>query len=378
MSSHPKSQRVPSLPAKLVTIVESEIGELSRFIAAQSGREAGDVESHLRWFLLENPARETDIPLGCGLRSTDGELVGCILCVPQRFRHQQQVLTVMGSSSFYVDERYRGGGGLLFLKFSEFGRRWPLFGNSANADAAGLWKARGAKPIPFSDHELFGVLHWEPVIEESLHRKGVGAGFLSRLAARAGSAVAGITKGLKVDDEPGNLSPLYSADEVIALLIDALPIHEPPTELTAARDRDYIRWRYFSNRDKTVAVFAFRSPRFAGPTLVTVNQRLRGYRQQIKTLNLLDVYPPVNPEMGAAIANALVVLYRAHHRDTVDAIVLRGLDQQHQAVFLAKGFVRRQFEAPNGWLLDKTLLDKTKILPTQNLYLVPADGDWLI
>jgi hypothetical protein len=373
MSSNPKSQRVPSPPAKLVTISDSdsEIGELSRFIAAQSGREARDVESHLHWFLLENPAREPDIPLGCGLRSTDGELVGCILCVPQRFRHQQQVLTVMGSSSFYVDERYRGSGGLLFLKFSEFGRRWPLFGNSANVDAAGLWKARGAKPIPFSDHELFGVLRWGPVIEETLHRKG--AGFLSRLAARAGSGVAGITKRLKVDDEPGNLTPLHSADEVIAL-----PLNEPPTELTAARDRDYIRWRYFSNRDKTVAVFAFRTPRLAGATLVTVNQRPRGYRQHIKTLNLLDVYPAVNPEIGAAIVDALVLHYRAHHRDTVDAIVLRGLDQQHQAVFLAKGFVRRQFEAPNGWLLDKTLLDKTKIQPTQNLYLVPADGDWLI
>jgi hypothetical protein len=368
MSSNPKSQRVPSPPAKLVTISDSEIGELSRFIAVQSGRQAADVESHLRWFLLENPAREPDIPLGCGLRSTDGELVGCILCVPQRFRYQQQVLTVMGSSSFYVDERYRGSGGLLFLKFSEFGRRWLLFGNSANADAAGLWKARGAKPIPFSDQELFGVLNWQPVIEETLHRKGAGAGFLSRLAARAGAAVAGITKRLKVDDEPGSLSPLHSADEAMAL-----PINEPPTELTAARDRDYIRWRYFSNRDKTVAVFAFRAPRLGRATLVTVNQRARGYRQQIKTLNLLDVYPAVNPEIGAAIVDALVVHYRAHYRGAVDAIVLRGLDQQHQAAFLARGFVRRQFEAPNGWLLDKT-----KILPTQSLYLVPADGDWLI
>jgi hypothetical protein len=362
MSSNPKSQRVPSPPAKLVTILDSEIGELSRFIAAQSGRESADVESHLRWFLLENPASEPDIPLGCGLRSSDGELVGCILCVPQRFRHQQQVLTVMGSSSFYVDERYRGSGGLLFLKFSEFGRRWPLFGNSANADAAGLWKARGAKPIPFSDHELFGVLRWEPVIEETLHRKGAGS--LSRWAARAGSVVAGITKRLSVDDEPGNLSPLQSADEVMAL-----PFHEPPTELTAVRDRDYIHWRYFSNRDKTVAVFVFRAPRLAGATLVTVNHRPRGYRQQIKTLNLLDVYPAVNPEIGAAIVDALVLQYRG----AVDAIVLRGLDQQHQAAFLAKGFVRRQFEAPNGWLLDKA-----KILPAQSLYLVPADGDWLI
>jgi hypothetical protein len=344
-----------------VTILDSEIGELSRFIAVQSGREAADVESHLRWFLLENPAREAEIPLGCGLRSTDGELVGCILCVQQKFTHQRQIVTVMGSSSFYVDERCRGSGGLLFLRFSEFGRRWPLFGNSANTDAAGLWKARGATPIPLSDHELFGVLHWGPVIEETLHRKG--AGRVSRFVARATSGIAGLAKRLRLDDDSGNLSPLGSADEVMAL-----PIHEPSTEVTAARDRDYIRWRYFSNRDATIAVFAFRN-RTRAEALVTVNQRLRGYRQQIKTLNLLDVYPAVKPEVAALIVRALIRRYRG----AVDAIVLRGQDHQHQAMLLATGFVRRQFEAPNGWLLDKG-----KLLPTRSLYMVPADGDWLI
>jgi hypothetical protein len=148
----------------------------------------------------------------------------------------------------------------------------------------------------------------------------------------------------------------------------ALPIREPSMELTAARDRDYIRWRYFSNRDATVAVFAFRS-RTGVEALVTVNQRLRGYRQQIKTLNLLDVYPAVKPEVAASIVGVLVRRYRG----AVDAIVLRGQDEEHQAMFLAKGFVRRQLETPNGWLLDKG-----KLLPTRSLYMVPADGDWLI
>ena len=64
---------------------------------------------------------------------------------------------------------------------------------------------------------------------------------------------------------------------------------------------------------------------------------------------------------------------RAKHGGLMIRAASRSRIQQHQAAFLAKGFVRRQFEAPNGWLLDKT-----KILPTQSLYLVPADGDWLI
>jgi len=89
------------------------------------------------------------------------------------FRFQQQTLLVAGSSSFYVDEFHRGSGGLLFLRFSELARKFPLFGNSANADAAKLWKARGAVPISNSDYELFGVLRWDGVIEEALTRRGV-------------------------------------------------------------------------------------------------------------------------------------------------------------------------------------------------------------
>jgi hypothetical protein len=269
----------------------------------------------------------------------------------------------MGSSSFYIDERYRGSGGLLFLKFSEFGRRRPLFANSANADAAGLWKARGATPIPFSEHELFGVLRWGPVTEEALNRRGGGR--LSQFAGRVSSGVVGLVKRLKLEGtESADLSVLLSPDEVMQL-----PIHDPPAELTAERDIQYIRWRYFSNRDATVAVFAFRSKRFGGDVLVTVNQRRRGYRQQIKTLNLLDIYPSVNPEVCASIVGALLDRYHG----AVDAIVLRGHNQERQEEFLRRGFVRRQFDAPNGWLLDKA-----KLLPTPSLYTVPADGDWLI
>lgn len=363
MSGRPSLARGASPPARLVTIPDSEIVELSQFVAVQSGREPASVESRLRWFLLQNPVRDPQVPLGCGLRSPAGELVGCILCAPQDFRFQQQTLTLMGSSSFYVDERYRGSGGLLFLKFSEFGRRWPLFGNSANADAARLWKARGGTPIPFSDHELFGVVHWGPVIEELLRRRGGGR--LSRFAGRASSRVVGLAKRLKLaGSESADLFRLAAAEEVMEL-----PIHEPPMELTAKRDLQYIRWRYYSNQDATVAVFAFRSKRLGAEALVTVNQSLRGYREQIRTLNLLDIYPAVNPDVCASIVGALL----GHYLNTVDAIVLRGHNRERQELFLRQGFVRRQLDAPNGWFLDKS-----RLLPTGNLYLVPADGDWLI
>src|SRR5271156_5729149 len=121
--------------AQLVVVSENEVAEVARFIATQSGRTAETVEAHLRWFLLENPARRPQDPLGFSLRS-DGELVGCILCSPQNFQFQEKRILLMGSSSFYVDDRHRGQGGRIFLQYCRLGKQWPLFGTSANAEAA--------------------------------------------------------------------------------------------------------------------------------------------------------------------------------------------------------------------------------------------------
>lgn len=352
-------------PAKLVAIFASDIVELAQFIASQSGREPASVESHLRWFLLENPARDPEIPLGCGLRSPQGELVGCILCVPQTLRFQQLTFPVVWASSFYVDKRYRGNGGaVIFLRLVELGGKWTLCANSANADGAKFWKARRAVPIPYSDHELFGVLRWRGVLEEALKRRSVPK-TLARMSSGPAALFVLPFKRLKLAmGRTKDLVPLASAEQVMQL-----PIHGPAPELTANRDLRYIRWRYFSGRDATVAVFAFRNHQLESDVLVTVNQRPRGYRGQIRTLNVLDIYPSVMPEACASIVAALVERYRS----AIDAIVLRGMDEARQELFCRSGFLRRPFDAHNGWLLDQS-----GVLPTRNWYLVPADGDWLI
>ena len=51
--------------------------------------------------------------------------------------------------------------------------------------------------------------------------------------------------------------------------------------------------------------FAFRSRKPDREILVTVNQRTRGYRNQINTLNVLDVYPEVPPDEWQRIIGAL-------------------------------------------------------------------------
>jgi hypothetical protein len=361
MSAPISEQRSPR--ADVVPLSERDVGEIACFVAVQSGRSREEVEAHLRWFLLENPARQDRDPLGFGLRFAD-QLVGCILCVPQDFLFGDKRILLMGSSSFYVDNDHRGHGGRIFLKYSRLANQRPLFGTSANAEAAALWKAAGGKPIPYSNEELFGVLHWPPVVEEFIHRRFSNR-LLSLLAGSSISNLAKLFRPLSIDNgESDALRPLTSAEQV-----NDLPINKSATKLTAMRDLPYIRWRYFSGRDATVAAFAFPSRRPDQEILVTVNQRTRGYRGQIKTLNVLDVYPEVSPEEWLRIVAALIGRYRR----IVDAVVLRSQNTDRETLFCGRGFQRRVFEAPTSWLLDKT-----KLLPTHDWYLVPADGDALI
>ncbi|HVI08323.1 MAG TPA: hypothetical protein VND65_08520 [Candidatus Binatia bacterium] len=353
----------PQARMELSPLVESDLHQLAAFIGQQSGRDAAVVEKHLRWFLLQNPARSSHDPLGFALRTSEG-LSGCILCVPQKFHFQDREILLMGSSSFYVDESHRGHGGRIFLQYSRLAKNFPLFGTSANPDAAALWRAAGASPIPSSDGELFGILRWPPFGEEFAHRKNLNTAAV-HLAASPLAHVAGWFQKLMLDtDSSTRLERLTSPEQV-----DALPIHGEPSKLTAQRDLAYIRWRYFSGHDPTAAAFSWRSSETGGEILVTVNRRARGYRGQIKSLNILDVYPEVSAAESLKIIGGLVQQYRT----TVDAIVLRHQDPDRRRFFLGRGLRWRPFDAPLGWLLDRQ-----NFLPTRDLYFVPADGDGLI
>jgi len=354
---------VPSPKVSLVDLAEHDLPELAGFVAAQSGRAPGETLSHLTWLLLENPTRKEFGLLGCGVRSSQDALVGCILYLPQMFVFKQNPVLVLGSTCFFVDESHRGSGGALFLKFARAANQCPVFGNSANAIAAKLWKARGATPIPNSDHELLGVIRWPPVVEGLAVRRGAGKS-LARAAGVATGWLRHVRKLRLSLDPESELVRLSSVEEVTALL------HvESSNLLTARRDESYVRWRYFSGRDPSVAVFAFRNRRSQNRLFVAVNERLRGYRRQIRSLNMLDVFPKPDP---GALAEILAALHKKY-RDQTDMIVLRNLDAPSRNRMLEAGFRRREFESPNGWLLDRRGL-----LPTHDCYFVPADGDWLI
>ncbi len=354
---------VTSSKTTLVDLAEDDLGELAGFVALQSGRASDETLRHLTWLLLDNPARRERSALGCGVRSHDGVLVGCILYVPQMFLFKRSPVLMLGSSCFYVDASHRGSGGALFLKFTRAANTSPLFGNSANAIAAQLWKARGASPIPDSDHELLGVVNWPPVIADLAERGGAGE-TISRAVGSATSWLRHVQK-LELPLDPNSeLERLESIEDVMDL-----PLDRPAERLTALRSESYIHWRYFSGRDPSIALFAFRNRQSLREIFVAVNERPRGLRGTIRSLNILDVFPKVSPGSMVAIAAAL----QERYRNNIDMVVVRCQDASCQKALIDTGFRRRTFESPNGWLLDRRAL-----LPTQNSYFVPADGDWII
>lgn len=349
--------------SNMVDLTEKDLPELAAFVATQSGKDHAKTLRHLNWLLLENSARQQQLPLGCGARSSNGVLAGCILFLPQKFVFRDEPLHVLGSSSFYVEQAHRGSGGAIFLKFARAAQQLPLFGNSANTIAAQLWKARGAKPIPDSDHELLGVVNWPPVVEEAAVRRGTG-----KSAARAVGAATGWLRSVRrlrlpeaKNRELVSLSSVEQAAEITK--------SQSSDVITAVRDLAYLRWRYDAQRDPSIALFAFSGSHAQTPIFVAVNERPRGHRGQIRAVNILDIFPKPQPTTTLAIVAALENRYR----DRTDMIVLRGQDEPCQQVLSAAGFHRRNFEAPNGWLFDPRSL-----APAKDWYFVPADGDWLI
>ncbi|MDP2325914.1 MAG: hypothetical protein Q8N51_18065, partial [Gammaproteobacteria bacterium] len=80
------------------------------------------VERRLKWRLLDNPARQADIPLGWMLKTATREIVGIHLCMPQRFVCPDGEYTLVMSGGYFVAENYRGFGLQLFLRYLKLGR----------------------------------------------------------------------------------------------------------------------------------------------------------------------------------------------------------------------------------------------------------------
>lgn len=350
---------------QLHEIGPSNLEEVAQFIGRMSRSDTPlpQAVDRLAWILLKNPARMSGDPLGWLSRAPTGEVVGCMCCAPQNFCYGPATFTMMMANSFYVDEQYRGAGTAIFLKFLQLGRRYPLFVSSANATVAEMWKKLGGYSLGNSDHEVFGILRWPPLLAERVYRKTASDG-LTRFAVALASPWLRTRRQL-LPDGAGKFAPLNSVDEAASICAE-----HHSDKLTTCRDAAYLQWRYFSSADPTTRLFAFQTnqcdkKRF----MVAVRPQNRGYRQQIAALQILDIWGECDPATCLAIAASLWREYG----EQIDMLVFRCLEGMQQQALMAQGFKVRSFAAPIAWCIDKYGL-----LPTKNWYFVPADGDMFL
>jgi hypothetical protein len=238
--------------------------------------------AHYRWFLLDNPAQPRGVAPGWVARDAQGELVGCKFCVGQRFQHAGTPLTLLMGGGFYVSKAYRGLGLALMRRYLERGRDYALFASTMNEVSGALYEHYGGYPIPNTDHEWLGVLHYGPVVEEFLARRFGRVG-LARIVARAASLRPAAVRVRGAGG--GTLTRVASSAELARLEVAAPPEHL--RDITALRDEPFLRWRYFEGPDASRSLFLYRSER-GERALVGVNLRNRGVRGQVRTLMVLD------------------------------------------------------------------------------------------
>lgn len=352
---------MPAAP-QVSPISESDFPAVAAFAAryARQGEavsaDALSPEDRLRWVLLENPARSSEIPFGWCARDGDSqEIIGMLLCVPFRVGLGDFSCTALMASKFYADPNHRGAGIGPLMRFVQEGQRFPLLMTSANAIAGQLYRKCGAYPIEGMDHTMLGIRRPAPLADEWAFRRTRNV-LAARLFALPGHL---IRRRIGQSHAEGELLSLPTADQATSS-----PWPRPRNVLAIIRDADYIRWRYFGKeRGKDVYRFCLAG---GEDRLVVVRLMRSGHRGQIRVLDVLDLWPPADPRMVAALVSNLAMRYKG----SFDVIWLRSQATETEQMLHQFGFVRHAFPAPLGWCIDRASL-----LPTKPWYLMPGESE---
>lgn len=95
-------------------------------------------------------------------------------------------------------------------------------------------------------------------------------------------------------------------------------------------------------------VYRYRDAALGADGFVAVTHARRGYRSQLRTVYLADMWGTIPPEAFPALLDAI----SDRHRQTADLLAIRCVREPYEQQALAAGCVRRDFDRPIGWLVD--------------------------
>jgi hypothetical protein len=315
---------------------EPDLTELARFFATQTDDSADRIHERLRW-QMGNPSRVPDVPFAWCARAADGTLGGVMLCIPHRLIRGLQQCTALMSSGFYVDVSFRGAGMGLFLRYRALSEQYVLYATTANAQAARLWQWAGAKALAETDHELLRPIRWSSVTEEMLIRR---LGPYSAPFVRAVAPLANIRGVASSGALMGELTPVHCPEDAV--------ISSTAEGLQPVRDAAFIRWRFFDVPQAEAQVYRYRQKNVSADGFVALTKIRRGYRRQIRTLFLADMWGTIPPSAVPGLLNAISRRYR----QTNDLLAIRCLSRSYLKEALAANCLRRDFACTTGWYID--------------------------
>jgi len=318
-----------------IDVAAPDLHELASFFASQTGEAAASIHPRLDW-QSRNPSRSRDIPHVICARLATGAIAGAMLCIPHRLVRDSVRQTALMSSGFYVDQSIRGAGLQIFLTFRALGTRYALYATTANAQSERLWRSAGGTPLARTDYEWLRPLAWPAVIEEMLVRRaGRRLAPLARLAALAGH--------LRQEGFSGARGELTRVDRP-----EDAAVESASDDLQPVRDAAFIRWRFFDVPQADAVVYRYRDAAAGADGFVAVTSRRRGYRHQLRTIALADMWGA----MPASAFRGLLAALGRRHRGAADLIALRCIPDACEREAAHDGYRRRAFEYPIGWYLD--------------------------
>lgn len=319
---------------------EPDLRELAGFFAVQTADSPELIFERLQW-QMRNPSRRPDVPFAWCVRTGGGTLGGAMLCTPHRLIKGSQQCTALMSSGFYVDASFRGAGMGIFLRYRALSEHYVLYATTANAQAARLWQWAGAKALAETDYELLLPTRWSSLVEEMLVRR---LGVRSASLARAVAPIANLRGLASCNVSAGELTPVYCPEDAV--------VSSSNDGLQPVRDAAFIRWRFFDAPHAEAQIFKYRDEELSADGFIALTRVRRGYRKQIRTLYLADMWGRIPPR---ALPNLLHTI-RSRYRRTADLLSIRCLPQEHLKEALATYCVRREFGCTTGWYIDRTAM----------------------
>jgi hypothetical protein len=312
-------------------LYRQDIAQTATFLAAQTGSSPQSLEARLSW-LSENPASQPDIPLGIGAYQ-QANLCGTMIFIPSRFSDGRTVRTCVLSALFYVDERARGVGLPLFLKFRSLSAKYPLYAATANVASAPMWQRLGGIAIEGSDREFVRVHRWVPILQEVFH--------IRRVEKSAADVDLSIPTGTKVPLVPLQVSEL-AADTTSA---------SQSRGFEMVRDPALLSWKLYAMGQK---VYRFDSG--SSSCFCVFQQNRRGYRQQVSSTEIIDLWGRVKAEDWTSFVGSIRRMF------SPDVITFRGCSPVARLGFSTPGFLGRKFKTHTAWLMDPSQLLEGRFL----------------